>query len=152
RLQQKRQQGAASDVARDIIGGVVATELLAMQKTLSDNAQSPGGEVTGPARWLVTEGPIVTGEEIQESLEGGVGNLHFAVRRVAFGCQEEAGAKVRNVSEKVEVIRGTLFRHPGQTFVEQAYQERLKEVVSAASPVSGEAMTQVVGVAVEEAF
>src|SRR5262245_828463 len=34
RLQQKRQQGAASDVARDIIGGVVATELLAMQKTL----------------------------------------------------------------------------------------------------------------------
>jgi hypothetical protein len=122
-----------------------------MQATLGDNTQARGGQFIGVTRRTVAQVPVITGKEIKKASKGPVRDLELGRSGIGCGSGEETGTEKGYVAELLQPGTPALRRRPGQPFVEKGQQKRSKEsAVTPSSLCSVEAMTQIVGVAVED--
>ncbi len=75
RIQQVGEDRVLADVVGDVFLGVVGAHLLLVDVLLEDVAQHVGVDLVVVAQWAVVQMPLILVEEVEEALEGRVGDL-----------------------------------------------------------------------------
>ena len=155
-VEEEGDDSVARDVSGDVLLSVVGPHLLLVDILLEDVAEHVGVDlVVLPVRPLV-QVPAVAIEEVEDPLEGGVGDGDVGVVALQVVNVEQAAVEKGDPAEEGSQIgRALSFRLP-QTFVEQPQKEEAVELLEATAAAvllhHLQAVAQVVDVLVEEAL
>ena len=122
-VEQERDDRVLADVFGDVFLGVVRPHLLLVDVLLEDVAEHVGVDLVVGAQRALVEVPLVLVEEVEDALEGLVGNLDvWRMRCFELVHLEEAAVEIRDCAEQLFQLRRCA-SCAAEPFVEQAQQE-----------------------------
>ena len=153
-VEQEGDHRVLRNVSGDVLLRVVGAHLLLVDVLLEDVAENVRIDLVVVAQRALVEMPLIGVEEVEDALEGVVGNLDVRAaffNRVLF---EQAAVQIGNVSKQLVEFR--VARLAAKPLMEEAQQEvaveRIEFVLALFLLTSGEPVAQIVALAVEKAL
>ncbi len=123
-VEEERQDRVLADVLSDVLLRVVGPHLLLVDVLLEDVAEHIGVDLVVVAQRAVVEMPVVVVEEVEDALEGLVGDVDVAVAALESVDLEEAAVEVGHIAEqRASLGSSCALRVRAEAIVEQAQQE-----------------------------
>ena len=131
RVEQEGDDRVAGDIAGDVLLGVVGPHLLLVDVLLEDVAEHIRVDLVVLPAGALVEMPAIFVEEVEDPLEGGVGDADVGVVPLQVVYVEEATVEEGNPAEERGQIRRALGFGFSQAFVEQPQEEEAVEPLEA---------------------